>query len=107
MASMAIERSRVTAGARRDVKAMERLRLRAAGGWAPPQAVAGPAPAGGACPAQRAPRARVRPRPVANLKAVELANLVVDTLQDVVQAARQGVTRIRGKRSLRVVRHSE
>jgi hypothetical protein len=44
---------------------------------------------------------------VANLKAVELANLVVDTLQDVVQAARQGVTRIRGKRSLRVVRHSE
>jgi transposase len=36
----------------------------------------------------------------ANLKAVELANLVVDTLQDVVRAARQGVTRIRRKRKL-------
>jgi hypothetical protein len=60
MASMAIERSRVTAGARRDVKAMERLRLRAAG-WAPPQAVAGPAPAVERALLQGRPRAGFDP----------------------------------------------
>jgi transposase len=36
----------------------------------------------------------------ANLKAVELANLVADTLQQVLQATRHGVSRIRRKRRL-------
>ena len=36
----------------------------------------------------------------ANLKAVELANLVADTLQEVLQATRQGVSRIRRKHRL-------
>ena len=36
----------------------------------------------------------------ANLKAVELANLAADVLQEVLQAARRGITRVRRRRQL-------